>query len=74
MAAANFGKAQHLAGGGGGAAISNDQQSEDEEDYHNMPLSSRAGIGSSSSTDTLILNQGAVPQFVSPKREKQPPM
>ena len=35
-----------------------------------MPLSSRGGIGSSSSTETLVLNQGAVPQFVSPKTER----
>ena len=36
-------------------------QSDEEDDYHNVPLSSRAGIGSAASTDTLIINQGAVP-------------
>jgi hypothetical protein len=63
MAAANYQK--H------GAGTTNDHQSDDDEDYHNMPLSSRAGLGSSAcSIDTLELNKGAVPQIISPKTER----
>ena len=56
--AAPFGKTQDRRESGAGLSTSgaHEPQSEDEDDYHNVPLSSRAGIGSAGSTDTLIIN------------------
>ena len=56
--AAPFGKTQDRRESGAGLSTSgaHEPQSEDEDDYHNVPLSSRAGIGSAGSTDTLVIN------------------